>query len=64
MRLKDWKDQKQLKNKDLAASLDIDEGYVTHILKGDRRPSPELALKIEQLTKGMVSRMDVLYPEE
>ncbi len=37
--------------------------YLTQIVKGYRKPSASLALRIEQVTGGEVKRMDVLYPE-
>lgn len=33
------------------------------ILSGDRRPSPEMAERIENATSGKVSRIDLLYPK-
>ena len=37
--------------------------YLNALAKGRRRPSPSLALRIEQATGGAVTRMELLYPE-
>jgi len=47
----------------LAAKLDVHYTHVLRIIHGSRRPSPELALKIEQITNGAITRMELLYPE-
>lgn len=64
MNLKTWKEQQQMNNKELADLLKVDESYVSLILNGKRKGSPVFALAVEQITKGMVSRMDILYPED
>ena len=62
MKLIDWQKQTNTPNIKLAAILDVDTSYITHINKGNRRPSPELALKIQQATNGAVTVMELLYP--
>lgn len=63
MKLTEWQKANNLKNKDLAALFSVDESYITLLLKGQRRPSPELAAQIEKATKLAVSRMELLYPD-
>ena len=41
---------KHMSPKQLAAKLDISESYMSMLRSGRRRPSPELARKIETLT--------------
>lgn len=36
--------------------------YIRHIINGRKRPSPDMALKIERATKGKVDRLELLYP--
>jgi DNA-binding transcriptional regulator YdaS (Cro superfamily) len=62
MKLIEWKQLKNISNKDMAKLIGIHFSYVTHILKNRRRPSPDLALKIEQATGGQVTAMELLYP--
>jgi hypothetical protein len=38
----------------VARDLGIDRRYLDHLARDDRRPSLELAVKIEQLTNGLV----------
>ena len=47
-----------------ALDVGISPAFVTYIIQGKRRPSPEVAQKIENVTHGMVTRMEVLYPKE
>ena len=37
--------------------------YIGHIEEGRRRPSPDLAKRIEKATEGEVTAMMLLYPE-
>ena len=64
MKLKHWQDWKQLKNKELAELFEVDQSYITYLLSGKRKPSPILAKKIERVTKGAVTRLELLYPEQ
>ena len=49
--------------KKFAADLGISVSYLYQLLKNERRPSLELALRIEKLTQGNVS-VDELLKEE
>lgn len=49
---------------DFAKDLEISREYFYHILSGHRKVSKKMAVKIQELTKGHVSRMEALYPEE
>jgi DNA-binding transcriptional regulator YdaS (Cro superfamily) len=48
----------------LARRLGVSKSTITLLMQGARRPSPSLALKIEQATGGAVTRMELLYPDE
>ena len=61
MKLKDF-----LKNKSrtfFAKKISSTKNYVDQLCSGQRRPSPELALKIQGATDGAVTVMELLYPE-
>ena len=49
-----WIEQHQHDRADIADKLGIDRRHLDHIAREDRRPSLELALAIEKLTKGEV----------
>jgi DNA-binding transcriptional regulator YdaS (Cro superfamily) len=56
-----------LKGKDrnnFATQLGTTKNYINLLVCRARRPSPDLALRIEEATGGAVSRMDLLYPEQ
>jgi len=61
--------QKYCKNngktlKEFSRLIKISAPYVTQIISGLRRPSPDLALKIEKATGGMVKKEDLLWPDK
>lgn len=55
---------KTINQKRLALAIGTHPVYLNAILRGRRRPSPDLALRIEEATGGAVTRMELLYPEE
>jgi len=63
MKLIEWQKQNKISNTELAKQLDIHVSFITHLNKGRRKFSAELALKIEQATNGAVTRMELLYPD-
>lgn len=64
MKLIDYLKQQNISYSDFAKQINVTASYITYILQNKRRPSPEIALKIEQVTEGRVSRIEVLYPGE
>jgi transcriptional regulator with XRE-family HTH domain len=48
--IRDYLSDKHLSPKQLAARLDISESYMSMLRLGRRRPSPDLAQKIEAIT--------------
>lgn len=59
MQLKDF-NRKQLER--IAEKANTTVEYLLQIKYGKRRPSPDLALKIEEATNGAIDRMQLLYP--
>ena len=47
---------------EMAAYLEITQTWMSLLINGHRRPSPELAIKIEKATQGLVKR-DELRPD-
>ena len=64
MNLNLWQKKHHLSNVKLAALLTIHPSYLTHIYAGRRTVSPKLALTIEELTSGQVTRLEMLYPSK
>ena len=50
-----WLDSVGMDRYDLADRLGVGRAYIDKVCRGERRPSLELALEIEKLTKGAVS---------
>jgi DNA-binding transcriptional regulator YdaS (Cro superfamily) len=55
---------KDIDRTSLAEQCQVSRRHIDYIFQGLRRPSPTLALKIEQATGGAVTRMELLYPED
>jgi DNA-binding transcriptional regulator YdaS (Cro superfamily) len=55
---------KNITYRNFARLIGASAPFVTQITGGHRKPSPALALRIEEATGGAVSRMELLYPEQ
>lgn len=64
MNLFAWQKQKSLSNRKLAAILGVHESYITYLKAGKRNASLSLAKRIEEITEGDVTKMEVLFPEQ
>ena len=62
MKLKDYLKKNDRTLKSFCLQNDFVYGYLRHISNKRKRPSPEMALRIEKATKGKVTRMELLYP--
>lgn len=58
-----YRREKNITRTQMAHLIGCDVSYVGHIEEGRRRPSPEMARRIEQATGGEVSAMSVLFHE-
>ena len=63
MKLIDYMKEYNLKQKDIAEVIHLKPASVSHKITGKRKWSTKDAILIEKFTKGMVSRMDILYPD-
>ena len=65
MKLADWLEWRQEKKQDFAKKLGIHPSYISHIIKkkGGRRCPVDMAEKIEQLTDGQVTRLELVWPD-
>jgi transcriptional regulator with XRE-family HTH domain len=64
MRFKTWLQLKGIHQKDMADTIGIKPSSLSMILSGKTKPSLEVASRIEQITNGEITRMDLLYPDE
>lgn len=63
MELKEYLELKGITHAEFGKQIDCSQGFVSLLAAKKRKPSAKLALAIEQVTKGKVSRLEVLYPE-
>jgi transcriptional regulator with XRE-family HTH domain len=54
----------KLSQAELATMIGVSQGYIAHIENRRRRPSPDIAKLLEDMTHGKVSRQTLLYPKE
>ena len=62
MKLSQFLSDNKLTLADFAAEVGCSESMLSLINSGNRRPSPELALRIEQQTGQIVTRDELLFP--
>ena len=62
MKLKKYLDRCSIKKSHFANIIGVSPAFITYIIQGKKRPSPEVAKKIEEVTHGVVNRMELLYP--
>jgi len=63
MNFNTWQKQQGLSNIELAQKLDVDPSYISYLKRGKRKPSPGMAQKIEQLSKGQVTKEELIWPD-
>jgi DNA-binding transcriptional regulator YdaS (Cro superfamily) len=59
MNLKEFIDSKRGNAVFLATALDVPASYISQLASGDRKPSPELCVRIEVATESVVTRQDM-----
>lgn len=64
MTFKNWVELNRLYQKEVASILGVCPMHIQNILKGRSYPSRKLALAIERITAGHVSRFEALFPDE
>ena len=61
MDLKTYLTKHDIRQKEFAEELNITEGMMSYILNGQRKISPQLALDIEFVTKGLVKADSLIF---
>ncbi|OPX91909.1 MAG: helix-turn-helix protein [Pelotomaculum sp. PtaB.Bin104] len=65
MNIHEWQTENNISNKDMARMLGVHVSYLTHLKNNPkRRVSPELALKVEKITKGSIKLRELLFPKD
>lgn len=64
MLIKDFLDEKRIAYQDFAEYIGVSRNYLYNMMSGRKAFSLELAKKIEEVTKGGVSRLEILYHRE
>ena len=64
MRLNQWMREKDITDQKLADKLGISREYARLLWHGRRNPSPELVVKIAQVTAGQVDAADFTQTKE
>jgi transcriptional regulator with XRE-family HTH domain len=59
-----WQKMSGLTDAQLSKLLDVDPSYISHIRAGRRNPSPKLSLRIEEISDGLVSIRESLFPNQ
>ncbi len=63
MKLLDWQLKNNITNRALAEKIPCHESMISHFHRGRRNFSTHTALRIEEISKNEVTRMELLYPE-
>ncbi|MEN8236156.1 MAG: helix-turn-helix domain-containing protein [Pseudomonadota bacterium] len=64
MNLREWLFHNRITVTQLAKDLGISRTHLNLISSGQRRPSPDLAKRIEEITKNGVTKAELLFPED
>lgn len=64
MKLKDYLEKYKIGVSEFAEKAKLKQSYTSLLVNGKRRPSPEVALMIEQATNKKVTIRELLYPEK
>jgi DNA-binding transcriptional regulator YdaS (Cro superfamily) len=63
MKLVEFLNTENVTQRKMAGDVGVHYQYLHAIIHGTRRPSPDLALKIEQATEGKVTLRELLFPD-
>ena len=61
MTLKEYLEKNRIKQADFAEITGLKQAMISLYINGQRRPSPETALKIEKATGGEVKAVDLIF---
>lgn len=64
MELREYLFRKRITITDFSKKIGVSRHYLNRIVNKWRTPSPKLAKKIEEATKGEVTKEELLFPED
>jgi DNA-binding transcriptional regulator YdaS (Cro superfamily) len=64
MTLQSWIRIMGIRQKEMAESLNLSPSYLSEIITGKKKVTPDIARRIEEYSHGEVSRLEVLYPND
>lgn len=64
MNLRDFLKRNGLTHGGFGKTVGLSQGYVSLLVGGKRRPSPDIALRIEKATGGAVTKESLLWPDQ
>jgi transcriptional regulator with XRE-family HTH domain len=63
MHLREWRIKHEKNQEWLAEQLGVTQGYVSELERGDKIPSDDVAAKIEEVTCGSVTFLELKHPK-
>jgi len=63
MLLREWRKTNDKNQEWLAEQLGVTQGYISEIERGDKTPSDDVAAKIEEVTRGAVTFLELKHPK-
>jgi len=64
MKLSEYLSENKIKLSRFAEDAGLKQPYASLIKNGHKRPSPDVALRIEQATGGSVTLRELLFPDQ
>lgn len=64
MELKKYLKSKKISTVEFAALIGRSQSFVSQIANGKRRPSADVAMAIQDATRGRVKVLELLYPKQ
>ena len=64
MDLQNYIEKKEVTQTHMANLVGIKKAHMSLLVRGQRRPSPDLALRIQKATDGAVTVLELLYPKK
>ena len=64
MELREYLFRHRKTQKEMAEKLGVSVNHFSLIVRGERKPSVTLAIKIEEVTEGEVTKEELIFPKE
>jgi hypothetical protein len=64
MTLQSWIKITGTRQKEMAENLNLSTSYLSEIVTGKKKATPDIARRIEEYSHGEVTRLEILYPND